>query len=179
MWGLSTSGALTRQRLPQGLPLLSLEPRPHCPSLTGSIAFRIYSQTLSQLGNLHLELRAKEVRPSQGSVTPCWFQSVLRERIHGGKRLTSTTVAHCAGVPSWPGQQQHLGRVQFSSAAQSCLTLCDPMDCTTPGFPVYHQLPEPTQTHVHSVSDAIQPSYPLWSPSPPAFNLSQHQGLFK
>ena len=68
--------------------------------------------------------------------------------------------------------------VQFSSVAQSCLTLCDPMDCSTPALPVHHQLPEFTQTHVHCVSDAIQPSHPLSSPSP-AFNLSQHQGLFK
>ena len=62
--------------------------------------------------------------------------------------------------------------VQFSSAAQSCLTLCDPMDCSMPGFPVHHQLPELAQTHVHPVGDAIQPSHPLSSPSPPAFNLS-------
>ena len=61
---------------------------------------------------------------------------------------------------------------QFSSVAQLCLTLCDPMDCSTQGLPVYHQLPEFTQTHVHWVSDAIQPSYPLLSPSPPTFNLS-------
>ena len=61
----------------------------------------------------------------------------------------------------------------FSSAAQSCPTLCDPMDCSTPGFPVHHQLPDPTQTHVHQVSDAIQPSHPLSSPSPSAFNLAQ------
>ena len=70
-------------------------------------------------------------------------------------------------------------RSQFSSVAQSCLTLCDPMDCSTPGFPVYHQLLELTQTHVHQVSDAVQPSHPLSSPSPPAFNLCQHQGLFQ
>ena len=69
--------------------------------------------------------------------------------------------------------------VQFSSVAQSCLTLCDPMDCSTPGFPVHHQLPEPTQTHVHRVSDAIQPYHPLSSPSPPAPNPSQHQSLFQ
>ena len=69
--------------------------------------------------------------------------------------------------------------VQFSLVTQSYPTFCDPMDCSTPGFPVYHQLPEFTQTHVHWVSDAIQPSHPLSSPSPPAFNLSQHQGLFK
>ena len=68
--------------------------------------------------------------------------------------------------------------VQFSSA-QLCPTLCYPMDCSTPGFPVHHQLPEFTQTHVHWVSDAIQPSHPLSSSSPPTFNLSHHQGLFK
>ena len=65
----------------------------------------------------------------------------------------------------------HITNHQFSSVAQSCLTLCDPMDCSTPGFPVYHQLPELTQTHVHWVSDAIQSSHPLSSPSPPAFNF--------
>ena len=63
----------------------------------------------------------------------------------------------------------------FSSFAQSCLTLCDPMACNTPGFPVHHQLLEFTQTHVCWVGDAIQPSHPLSFPSPPAFNLSQHQ----
>ena len=66
-----------------------------------------------------------------------------------------------------------------SSVAQSRLTLCNPMDCSTPGFPVHHQLSEPTQTHIHCVGDAIQPSHPLWSSSPPTFNLSQHQGLFQ
>ena len=69
--------------------------------------------------------------------------------------------------------------VQFSSVAQSYLTLCDPMDCRTPGFPVHHQLPEFTQSHVHWVSDAIQPSHPLSSPSSSSFNLSKHQGLFQ
>ena len=69
--------------------------------------------------------------------------------------------------------------LQFSSVAQSCLTLCDLMDCSTPGFPVHHQLLEFAQTHVHQVGDAIQPSHPLSSPSPPAFNLSQHLGLFQ
>ena len=68
---------------------------------------------------------------------------------------------------------------QFSSVAQSCPTLCDPVNCSTPGLPVHHQLPEFTQTHVHQVGDAIQPSHPLSSPSPLTFNLSQHQGLFQ
>ena len=69
--------------------------------------------------------------------------------------------------------------VQFSSVAQLCLTLCDPMDCSTPGFPVHHQLTELAQTHVHYIGDAIQSSHPLSSPSPPTFNLSQDQGLFQ
>ena len=94
---------------------------------------------------------------------------------------------------SWrenPGKQQSMGlqRVlhdwwlmwfQFSSVAQSSPTLCDPMKCITPGLPLHQQLPELTQTHVHRVSDAIQPSYPLSSPSPPAPNPSQYQGLFQ
>ena len=67
--------------------------------------------------------------------------------------------------------------VHFSSVTQSCLTLCDPMNRSTPGLPVHHQLPEFTQTHVHRVSDAIQPSYPRSSPSPPALNPSQHRSF--
>ena len=69
--------------------------------------------------------------------------------------------------------------VQFSSVAQLCPTLCDTMNCSTPGLPVHHQLQEFTQTHVHRVSDAIQPSHPLSSPSPPALNPLQHQSLFQ
>ena len=69
--------------------------------------------------------------------------------------------------------------VQFSSVAQLCLTLCDPMDYSTPDLPVPHQLPKFIQTHAHWVGDAVQPSHPLSSPSPPALNLSQHHGLFK
>ena len=69
--------------------------------------------------------------------------------------------------------------LQFSSVAQSCLTLCDPMNRSTPGLPAHHQLPEFTQTHVHRLGDAIQPSHPGSSPSPPAPNPSQHQSLFQ
>ena len=72
----------------------------------------------------------------------------------------------------------HSHALQFSSIAQSCPTLCDPMNRSTPGLPVHHHQ-EFTQSHVHWVSDAIQPSYPLSSPSPPAFSLSHHQGLFR
>ena len=70
-------------------------------------------------------------------------------------------------------------KVQVSLVTQLCLTLCDPMDCNTPGLPVHHQLLELAQTHVHWVGDAIQPSHPLSSPSPSDFNLSKHQGLFQ
>ena len=73
----------------------------------------------------------------------------------------------------------NLPQDSVSSVTQLCPTLCDPMDCSTPGLPVHHQLPEFTQTHVHWVGDAIQSSHRLSSPSPPTFNLSQHQGLFK
>ena len=77
-------------------------------------------------------------------------------------------------------KHHHIGdSVQFSSVAQSCPTLCDLMNRSTPGLPVHHQLPEFTQTHIHRVSDAIQPSHPLSSPSPPAPNPSQHQSLFQ
>ena len=66
------------------------------------------------------------------------------------------------------------GYQSVNSVAQSCPTLCDPMDCSMPGLPVHHQLPEFTQTHVHRIGGAIQPSHPLLSPSSPTFNLSQH-----
>ena len=85
------------------------------------------------------------------------------------KRLSSS---HCLfSAPLW--------KIQFSSVTQSCPTLCDPMNRSTSGLPVHHQLPESTHTHVHRVDNTIQPSHSLLSPSPPALNLSQHQGLFR
>ena len=86
----------------------------------------------------------------------------------------------CGGHMSclWWNMSVIMSHYQFNSVTQSCPTLCDPMNRSTPGLPVHHQLPEFTQTHVHWVSDAIQPSHPLSSPSPAALNLSQHQGLF-
>ena len=75
-------------------------------------------------------------------------------------------------------ERQEITVFQFSSVTPLCLTLCDPMDCSTPGFSVHHQHLELAQTHIHCVGDAIQPSHLLSSSSPPAFNLSQHQGLF-
>ena len=75
--------------------------------------------------------------------------------------------------------KQRFSSVQFSSVAELRPALCNPMNRSTPGLPVHHQLPQSTQTHVHCVSDTIQPPHPLSSPSPPALNLSQHQGLFQ
>ena len=94
------------------------------------------------------------------------FQKVTSEKIN--KRITLNSITGLNN--QW---------FQFSSVTQSCPTLCDPMDCSTLGLPVHHQHPESTQTHVHWVGDAIQPLHPLSSPSSPALNLSQHQGLFK
>ena len=91
--------------------------------------------------------------------------SLLSPDLAGGFFITNAT---------W----EVLKTVQFNSVPQLCLTLCDPMNCSMPGLPVHHQLLEFTQTQVHWVGDAVQPSHPLLSPSPPALNLSQHQGLF-
>ena len=89
----------------------------------------------------------------------------------------------CEANPRWSKGTWFIRRLeknnQFSSVAESCPTFCDPMDCSMPGFSVHHLLPELAQTHVHQVGDAIQLSHPLLPPSPPAFNLSQHQDLFK
>ena len=84
-----------------------------------------------------------------------------------------------ARVLEWGAIAFQFSSVHFSSVAQLCPNLCGPMNQSTPGLPVHHQLPESTQTHVHQVSDAIQPSHPLSSPSPPAPNPSQHQSLFQ
>ena len=92
-----------------------------------------------------------------------------------GSKLGKEYIKVIYGYPSYLTSIQS----QFSSVAQSCLTLCDPVECSMSGFPVDHQLPEITQTHDNWVGDAIQPSHPLLSPSPPAFTLSQHQGLFQ
>ena len=93
--------------------------------------------------------------------------------------LTSPALADGFFTPVSPGKTMLEVSVQFSSVAQSCPTLCNPMNHSTPGLPVHHQLPEFTQTCIHRVSDAIQPSHPLSSPSPPAPNPSQHQSLFQ
>ena len=100
------------------------------------------------------------------------IQQVARKNTFTCRAIFGGNSIHNTNTATWVHQ--------FSSVTQSCPTLGDPMDCSTPGLPVHHQLPEFTQTHVHWVGDAIQPFHPLQlSPSPPAFSLSQHQGLFK
>ena len=88
--------------------------------------------------------------------------------------LSNLHLLHCQALGSY-----FFDSIQFSSVAQSCLTLCNHVDCSTPGLPIHYQLPEFAQTHVHRVGDVLQPSHPLSSPSPPAFSLSYHQGVFQ
>ena len=109
------------------------------------------------------------------SVVPrtCYWHSLG----HYGK--TTGWYTHHFHPHLWMVEFPYFPGIQFSSVAQSCPTLCNPMNRSMPGLPVHHQLPEFTQTHVHRVSDAIHPSHPLSSPSPPAPNPSQHQGLFQ
>ena len=93
--------------------------------------------------------------------------------------ILSNNLILCHPLLLLPSIFPSISSVQFSSVTQSCPTLCYPMNLSTPGLPVHHQLPELAQTHVHRVSDAIQPSHPQSSPFPPAPNPSQHQGLFQ
>ena len=99
-----------------------------------------------------------------------FFSCVFQRTWHW--HIYACTWKQCVALSWWIS-------VQFSAVTQWCLTLCDPMDCSTPGLPIHHQLSQVIQTHVHWISDAIQPPHPLSSPSPLAFNFSQHQGLFK
>ena len=142
-----------------------------------------YLQHLQQCSWVH----AFRVYSSQGSQSPS-VSAVIKELQgrNGGANVKNgvdngLVDTEQEGESGWSERValKHTCSVQFSSVAQSCPTLLDPVDCSTPGLPVHYQLPEFTQTHLHWVSDAIQPSHHLSSPSPPAFNLSQHQGLFK
>ena len=106
-----------------------------------------------------------------------WWRSGGKDSACNAGELGS--IPRQATVHGVAKSQTWLSSVQFSSVAQLCPTLCDPMNHSTSGLPVHHQLPEFTQTHVHQVSDAIQPSHPLSFPSPPAPNPSQHHSLFQ
>ena len=126
----------------------------------------------------HVHIATLERQPSStGAVAAgCWSDFEEISHVQVQRNPSKTVGREKSRLESNP---THTKEAQFSSVAQSCPTLCDPMNCSMPGLPAHHQLPECTQTHVHQVSDAIQPSHPLSSPSPPALNLSQHQCLFK
>ena len=162
------------------LPLLVLAMTVNLKSLQESVQFSSVQFSRSVVSDSLRPHESQHARPPcpsptpQGHPNPCLLSLVF----------LAYTVPYVRR-PVWPWQDKNslLGReiisVQFSSVAQSCPTLCDPMNCSMPGFLIHHQLPELAQTHVYRVGDAIQPSHPLSSPSPPAFNLSQHQGLFQ
>ena len=141
-------------------------------------AWRVVPPSGEGVGLLNFRFRQSLVSWSWWEETVSWCPSVKEKPVWG------------APFTEWKGQggrrracrgkaSMHWGVDQFGSVAQSCPTLWDPMDCSTPGLSVHHQLLEFTQTHVHQAGDAIQPSHPLSSPSPPAPNPSQHQGLFQ
>ena len=118
-------------------------------------------------------MRSQSERERPSSIHPLEVDTFLSQLIKGEERFWRGTWQ--LGVPV----TETIKIIQFSSVVQSCLTLCDPMDCSMPVFTVHYQLLELAQVHVHQVGDTIQPSHPLLSLSPPAFNLSQHQGLFQ
>ena len=128
-------------------------------------------RTENHLAPLHLLIItvSSQISPTHGCTQPAG-QNGWR---HGGTEIRCVFEIMFVKMPVKPSS------VQLSSVTQSCLTLCDPMNHSTPGLPVHHQHPEFTQTHVHRVGDAIQPSHPLSSPSPPAPNPSKYQGLFQ
>ena len=141
----------------------------------------VMSNSLRPHGLGHTRLLCPWDSPGTNTRVDCHFllQGIFPTQ-GSNPRLMSLALAGEFFITSatWEAQNNSISSVQFSSVAQSCPTLCDPMDCSMPGFPVHHQIPH-HQIHVHQVSDAIQPSHPLSSPSPPAFNLPQHQGLSK
>ena len=126
------------------------------------------------MGNYIYNIDAKILNKVSNNRTQCAINNNNKDK-KSNKTSWSSRV-HARKVKSKEGR--HMTN-SISSVAQLCLTLCDPMDCSMPGFPVHHQLLEPGQTHVHWIGDAIQPSHPLSSPFPPVFTLAQHQGLFQ
>ena len=122
-----------------------------------------------------MQLILYPIFPSGNKFTTRILTLIVKIQNSSSTKMSHVTLSEPQPALSYPISPS----VQFSSVAQSCPTLCNPMNHSTPGLPVHHQLPEFTQTHVHRVSDAIQTSHPLSSPSPPAPNPSQHQSLFQ
>ena len=117
--------------------------------------------------------------PGGGQGNPLQYSCLQNPKDRGAWQATVHGITKSQTLLKWLSTYIYISSVQFSSVAQWCPTHCDPIDCSTPGFPVHHQLLELTQTHAHQVGDANQRSYPLASPFPPTFNLSQHQSLFR
>ena len=122
-----------------------------------------------------MQLILYPIFPSGNKFTTRILTLIVKIQNSSSTKMSHVTLSEPQPALSYPISPS----VQFSSVAQSCPTLCNPMNHSTPGLPVHHQLPEFTQTHIHRVSDAIQTSHPLSSPSPPAPNPSQHQSLFQ
>ena len=122
-----------------------------------------------------MQLILYPIFPSGNKFTTRILTLIVKIQNSSSTKMSHVTLSEPQPALSYPISPS----VQFSSVAQSCPTLCNPMNHSMPGLPVHHQLPEFTQTHIHQVSDAIQPSHPLSSPSPPAPNPSQHQSLFQ
>ena len=137
-------------------------------STSGQINIQLKMPTVPQLKNLWLQLPWRSPQRSPRSKAEKPILIVLYYGLSWEKNNIRVKDMHSQARFS-----------HFSSVTQSCPTLCNPMDWSMPGFPVHHQLPELAQSHVHRISDVIQPSHPLLSPSPPAFSLFQHQGLFQ
>ena len=154
-----------------------------------SLKICLYLHCMQVMGwaALHTIQSFMVTRPTWGCWRFIWMSAVLKQGCRESRVLRETV--GWVSIPTWnpprgvlmpsPGQKMPKPmEVQFSSVPQSCPTLCSPMDCSMPGFPVLHQLSEPAQIHVHWVSDVVQPCHPLSAPSA-AFTLSQHQGLFQ
>ena len=138
----------------------------YCPG--GSVVKNLSAMQETQVRSLGQEDSLEKEMATHSSILA--WRIPWTEQPGGLQSMGSQRVGH-----DW----NDLAHQSVSSVVQSCQTLCDPMNCSTPGLPVHHQLPEFTHTHVHRVGDTIQPSHPLPSPSPPAPNPSQHQGLFQ
>ena len=158
----------------------------HCPLYAGVSSYSLHSWSVITVSAAQLEWKQKLFSPEtfKSKLLPWSSYSTKVQRFSTSipqlnDRRGKNDSRDCLFQLSQGWHIIGIIMFQFSSVAQSCPTLCDPMNCSTPGLPVHHQLVESTQTRVLWVGDAIQPSHPLLSPSPLSLNLSQHQGLFK